>query len=182
MPGHAQALVEHAQEREAGRGPDGEHLVVPPAVQVDQLVAREARRLAHGGEVLAVVAHRDAHEVAADLPAPGARRLDVTGQPGVDRGAVGALRVVLHVERRVRGLHVGHAGMQILEQAPPDALDELVDGEIDALAEPDVDAEPAHASERRQLDPGGLQSAPHGSGDAPGVRVVAVDAERARIE
>ena len=81
VPRHAQALVEHAQEREAGRGADGEDLVVAPAVQVDQLVAREPGRLADGGEVLAVVAHGHAHEVPADVPAARAGRREVAGQP-----------------------------------------------------------------------------------------------------
>ena len=180
MTRHAQSLVEHAEEREAGRGADGEDLVVAAAVQVDQLVAREPGRLADGGEILAVIAHRDAHEVPADIAAGCARLREVARQPVVDRRPLGAARVVLHIERRVRRLHVGDARVQVVEQAPPEALDPLVDGEIDAIAEADVDAEPAHGSESRQLDSGGLQCRPHGGGDARGVRVVAVDAERAR--
>ena len=73
-----------------GEAPDGEDLVVAAAVQVDQLVAREPGRLADGGEVLAVVAHGDAHEVAADVAAARARLLDMARQPVVDRRALGA--------------------------------------------------------------------------------------------
>ena len=72
--------------------------------------------------------------------------------------------------------------MQILEHPPADTLDLLVDREVDALAEANVDAESAHGSERRQLDSGGFECGAHRPGDAPGVGVVAVHAERACVE
>ena len=180
MARHAQALVEHAEEREAGRGADREDLVVATAVQVDQLVAREPVRLADGGEVLAVVAHRDAHEVPADVAAARAGRSRWPASQASIESRSARRASYSTIERRVRGLDIGHARVEIVEQTPPDALDQIVDGEVDAIAEADVDAEPAHGSEGRQLDSGGLQCCPHGGGDARGMRVVAVDAERAR--
>ena len=124
VAGHAQALVEHAEEREAGRGADGEHAVVAPAVEVDQLVPREAGRLADGRDVLAVVAHGDAHELPAGIAALArARRAQVLRHPALDLGALGPARVVLDVERRVRGLDVGDARVEVVEQPPAEALD-----------------------------------------------------------